>query len=68
MSKVTFYKGGPAVIEFPSSVQIVSDNGTPSTKESVVAICRCGRSGDGMFCDGSHTKKVEGYTLLDEKE
>lgn len=41
--KVTFIEGGPAIVA------------TEDGKK--VAICRCGKSADAKFCDGTHAKK-----------
>jgi CDGSH-type Zn-finger protein len=46
---------GPALIEGP--VTILDGDGKPFSLDptkSVVAICRCGESGNRPFCDGSH--------------
>lgn len=57
MSKITFYQNGPAVIESIDELpnfQIIKEDGSVENKEKVVAICRCGKSADKLFCDGSH--------------
>lgn len=49
---------GPAVIDGPISV--ISKNGESYfEKNEKVALCRCGRSGKGIYCDGSHSKSVK---------
>ena len=36
----------------------------PVELQSIVALCRCGRSGNKPFCDGSHVKV--GFSTADE--
>jgi CDGSH-type Zn-finger protein len=48
-------ENGPLVIEGP--VRIVDHLGqelTPPAGKPLVALCRCGQSGNKPFCDGSH--------------
>lgn len=54
MSKVSIYKNGPAVIEGDELVVFMPD-GTEE-KKNKIAICRCGKSKDGIMCDGSHVQ------------
>jgi CDGSH-type Zn-finger protein/uncharacterized Fe-S cluster protein YjdI len=37
-------------------VQVSAANGQPITRETRVALCRCGQSALKPFCDGSHSK------------
>ena len=57
--KVTILENGPAIIEAEEKLEILSP--VPPTNEFTkkVAICRCGRSQNGVWCDGSHSKKKE---------
>jgi len=48
-------ENGPYVIQGP--VRIVDHQGnefTPPPGKPVIALCRCGQSGNRPFCDGSH--------------
>ncbi len=52
LTKVTLIKNGPAKIE--GSFVIVND-GKEEIKE-IAYICRCGKSQNKPWCDGSHAK------------
>jgi CDGSH-type Zn-finger protein len=52
MTTVTIIENGPAIINAPEGLII---NGEEKEK---VAICRCGKTGNGPFCDGSHKKQI----------
>ena len=57
MSKLTFYQNWPAVIELINelpNIQVIKEDGSIENKEKVLAIFRCGKSADKLFCDGSH--------------
>lgn len=54
--EITIIDGGPAIIEGP--VSIITKDGEHFS-EKRVAICRCGRTKKGYFCDGSHAKKED---------
>ncbi len=48
-------ENGPLVVH--GAVRVVDHLGnafTPPPGKEVVALCRCGRSGNRPFCDGSH--------------
>jgi CDGSH-type Zn-finger protein len=48
-------ENGPYVIQGP--VRIIDHQGsefTPPPGKPAIALCRCGRSGNRPFCDGSH--------------
>lgn len=49
MTKVTLIEGGPAVLQSESEITV--DDKLMGNK---VALCRCGKSANGSFCDGSH--------------
>lgn len=56
------YENGPIVIEGRLAVR---NNGAPAPAEST-ALCRCGSSAKGLFCDGTHTRvgfRAEGFAL-----
>lgn len=50
--QIKIQKNGPLVITDP--VEVIDEDGNPVDTESVVALCRCGRSDNKPFCDGSH--------------
>lgn len=53
MINVTIIPNGPVIVNSDSGeeVKIVGDD-TTTCKQ--LAICRCGKSKDGINCDGSH--------------
>ncbi|MFA9239444.1 MAG: CDGSH iron-sulfur domain-containing protein [Candidatus Paceibacteria bacterium] len=60
-SKITIIKNGPAIIQSQENILI---NG--ESKGNTVAICRCGHSKNGIFCDGNHKQKqkeVENHNI-----
>jgi CDGSH-type Zn-finger protein len=56
MSKVTVVKNGPIIItghkEMPT-LELIKPDGTIEVGEKF-ALCRCGKSLNKLFCDGSH--------------
>ncbi len=50
---VTIVKDGPVVIEHAAA--LVLPDGTPTEAAPKLALCRCGRSANKPFCDGSHS-------------
>jgi len=67
--RIVVIKNGPYVVEgdvpLVSKTQVVSEHGEPLTwrKDGEIAVsqgeyhlCRCGRSGNRPFCDGTHRK------------
>jgi uncharacterized Fe-S cluster protein YjdI len=50
--KVEVLKDGPLMVYGPLSV--VHDDGREEIKPRATAFCRCGKSGNRPFCDGSH--------------
>jgi CDGSH-type Zn-finger protein len=60
MVKVTIIKNGPALIE--STSELIEISGTdikPNDDVNKIALCRCGKSSNGVYCDGSHKPKKE---------
>ncbi len=50
---ITFYRDGPLLVRGPFRLQ--DQEGNEITYErATVALCRCGRSRQRPFCDGSH--------------
>ncbi|MCO6500890.1 MAG: CDGSH iron-sulfur domain-containing protein [Vicingus serpentipes] len=54
--KVKINDKGPAVLSSESEIEIEFSNGRIEKTNTPVAICRCGKTGNGPFCDGSHKK------------
>lgn len=51
---VTVMKNGPLIVtDVPT---LVLPDGTQSAAKPMMALCRCGHSGNKPFCDGSHEK------------
>ena len=50
--KITAMDGGPFVIS--GSVTLLAQDGSVLREGAKMALCRCGKSGNGAFCDGSH--------------
>lgn len=44
--------GGPLLVK--GSVSITLEDGTIETKDQMCALCRCGKSANKPYCDGSH--------------
>lgn len=58
--KVTIIENGPALIDSDDYLLIESGILPPKGLASFnkkVAICRCGKSKNGVWCDGNHAKK-----------
>lgn len=56
---VTLLKNGPMIIKGSFKVTGIDGNLLPLTdqqKTQGVALCRCGKSANPPFCDGSHAK------------
>ncbi|MEE8404808.1 MAG: CDGSH iron-sulfur domain-containing protein [candidate division Zixibacteria bacterium] len=52
--QITIIANGPARIKC-TKAEITLANGTTITKEKPFSLCRCGKSDDKPFCDGTHT-------------
>lgn len=55
--KIQCRPNGPFLVE--GSVEIVDQNGNPfptNPNKPLIALCRCGQSGNRPFCDGTHNK------------
>ncbi len=50
-TKITIVKNGPLIIE---SIDTLTVDGELKGKKQ--AFCRCGKSKDKVYCDGSHKK------------
>lgn len=59
MIEVNVIKDGPVIIKSNEGTKVTDENGKITPCFSPVAICRCGKSKDGNFCDGSHKKKKD---------
>jgi uncharacterized Fe-S cluster protein YjdI len=47
-------KNGPVLVK--ADCEITHSDGRKEVKEKMIALCRCGGSGNKPFCDGSHRK------------
>jgi CDGSH-type Zn-finger protein len=50
---ITPYRDGPLLVRGPVTL-IGPDGGAVETGRDPIALCRCGRSRLGPFCDGTH--------------
>jgi len=53
-NKITVIPNGPLVVE--GNFKIKNTDGTYLKQEGKVYLCRCGKSANKPFCDGSHKK------------
>jgi CDGSH-type Zn-finger protein/uncharacterized Fe-S cluster protein YjdI len=51
-NRVSLFPNGPLLVK--GDVEIVDDDGETLLRDTRVALCRCGRSGNKPLCDGSH--------------
>jgi CDGSH-type Zn-finger protein len=54
---ITIIENGPAIIQGIEEGPVVTihlEDGTTKQTTTKYAICRCGKTGTGPFCDGSH--------------
>lgn len=54
-AEIKLQENGPAVIMGNCTLEL--ENGEKKQLESPLGICRCGKSSNMPFCDGSHAKK-----------
>ena len=57
MIEVKLIKNGPILIKSEEGINVTDEEGKITPCFSPIAICNCGKSKDGNFCDGSHSKK-----------
>lgn len=50
---ITPYRDGPLLVRGPFEL-VDSDGARIETRRTVVALCRCGKSRNRPFCDGTH--------------
>jgi|GEM_PF-5462280 len=68
--KIKLLEGGPALIACTDyEIELHPKDKQPNqgiqgifntSKNGTIALCRCGKSKDGIFCDGSHKTKDNG--------
>ena len=61
-ARIKILKDGPALVEGIAESPVITvehEDGTVQEDTKLVAICRCGKSQNQPFCDGSHAKKLE---------
>jgi hypothetical protein len=51
---VTVVADGPLYLR--GTIELKNDGGEIIRKDTRLALCRCGKSGNAPFCDGSHAK------------
>jgi CDGSH-type Zn-finger protein len=55
ITKIEILKDGPYLVT--GEVELLDADEKPvATKSAKIALCRCGRSGEKPFCDGTHRK------------
>lgn len=52
--KITIIENGPAIIQNGTESVVTLNEELIGNK---IALCRCGKSSNGVHCDGSHSKK-----------
>jgi len=58
-TKLTINKNGSLKIEGDFEIVDATGNAYGLQGRTVVSLCRCGRSGNKPFCDGSHKEHFE---------
>ena len=53
-AEVEVLENGPLLVK--GTIAVVHTNGTREVRERRTSFCRCGRTGNIPFCDGSHKK------------
>jgi CDGSH-type Zn-finger protein len=56
MTTITFYEDACAVIKAEENIKVVIAGEETDSGKNQVAICRCMKSANLPFCDGSHKK------------
>jgi len=51
---VKIMRDGPIVVK--GSFELISSGNKKVISDSIISICRCGKSGQMPFCDGTHRK------------
>jgi CDGSH-type Zn-finger protein/uncharacterized Fe-S cluster protein YjdI len=62
-NRVSLFPNGPLLVR--GDVEIVDDDGETLLRDTRVALCRCGRSGNKPLCDGSHDEGFDHEGTLD---
>lgn len=53
-TQITVRDGGPLLVR--GDFTVADSDGNPIETGENAAFCRCGKTGNGPFCDGSHNK------------
>jgi len=53
ITKITIIKNGPYILK--GSVKLIDVDGNEIVTNNTFSLCRCGKSKNMPFCDGSHT-------------
>jgi len=48
----------PCSSDFNGNIEVFDEVGQPIRRDTLIAICRCGRSRHSPFCDNAHRAKV----------
>ncbi|MEH7388559.1 CDGSH iron-sulfur domain-containing protein [Bacillus sp. JJ1521] len=59
MSKVTIKVNDNGSLRITGDVDLVDAEGNTFTTKQTFSLCRCGRSNNKPFCDGSHKGQFE---------
>lgn len=54
MVGITATPNGPFIVE--GTFKLISRDGKSEVHKDIIALCRCGRSYNQPFCDGTHQK------------
>ena len=54
--KILIRPNGPYLIEGPVALSDPAGNAVDTGDKKIIALCRCGASGNKPFCDGTHGK------------
>jgi CDGSH iron-sulfur domain-containing protein 3 len=54
-TKITVIEGGPLIVEGFFGIKSIDGNYLTTMEKTY--LCRCGKSGNKPFCDGSHKNK-----------
>lgn len=52
--EITIIENGPAIIQNKTEQPVTLNGELVGNK---IALCRCGKSSNGIYCDGSHKKE-----------
>lgn len=59
MTTIKIIENGPAIIEGEIAIFTSNEEEVADIRKQKIAICRCGKSTNQPYCDGSHKPKKE---------